>query len=290
MGFSITDAIDPIGGIFGEDGFLGGDPEAMPMGEVIENILDAITLNGPQFFEMMRGQVVPDSLKDLEASELTSPRYAQLNYDVTSKYAPMLADVENKISQTRKLSDAAGDLAVVKGPGRDLAKEATALGRDVIDPEFFANRAAIGNKQVELINSLDPNKLSGGEQAEVERSVNADAARSGNVGNNVGINAVGNAMHFGNALNKKRESIGAILNKATEGIQNMRSGIDYFGRAQTNAPYTGNFQPVAQPNQNTANTANNLLNNATKVGMQEQDINANRRDSLDRVTGLISSV
>lgn len=272
--------------------FLGfkGDPAALPVSEVTENVIDALAQNLPQLFESLRNEIGPTELAKLVSQETTAPRAAALYDKVIRDYGPSIARTENQISAERKLSDAAGDLAVVKGPGGELARAATDLGANVIDPEFFSTRKALGQKYGELIGGLDPNKLSGGERAEVERSLAADRVATGNIGNNNAVNTVENAMGFGSALNAKRAAIGNILNNTTAVVPNLRSGINPYGKPQVDNTSTTKFEAVKPIGQETFGTGNNFLQQVGQFGMQEQDINANRRDSLDRLTELVGAL
>lgn len=269
---------------------LPGDPFAPSTNTSTGIVHDAFRNSFPGIMGGINNQLMPTELTKLAAQKAVAPQQAQLELDVLNRYAPQIAELENRISQSRKLSDAQGDLNVLLGPGTQLATAATNLGKNVIDPEFFKNREAIGNKQVELVNSFDVNKLSGGERAEVERSINADKVRSGNLGNNNAIQTVDNAMHFGSALNNKRAAIGQALQGATAGIQNFRSGVDQFGRAQTNNNYSGNFQPVKQTGSESYNIGSKTADNVFGVRNQENAINADRRDPIDRVNELLTSI
>lgn len=283
---------DSGGGINSLLSLLGfkGDPAAPTAGESTAGVLQALAQYYPQLFQVIRDQIGPTEQSILDSEKNISPQEDQLNVDLTKQYAPQLADVENQISQARKLSDASGGLAVVNGPGGDLAKAATNLASTVIDPEFFKVRAAAGDKTTELINGLNPNGLSGGERAEIERSVNAANARSGNTGNTSATTTAGNALQFGSALNAKRAQIGTILSQATNSAPNLRSGIDPYGKPTTSTPYTSNFQAVTPTSPTATNFGTNALNQVTGLQQQSNDINANRRDPLDRVTQLIGAV
>lgn len=266
------------------------DPLAPSTNTSTAIVSDSLNESLPGIQGAINNQILPTEQAKLSAQKAVAPEQAQLEVDVLGKYAPQIAGIENAISRSRKLSDAQGDLDVLMGPGSALAKAATELGKNVIDPEFFKNREAIGNKQVELVNSFDPNKLSGGERAEVERSVNASNVRNGNLGNNNATQTVDNAMHFGNALNSKRAAIGQALSGATSGLQNLRSGVDQFGRAQTNNNYSGNFAPVKEVGQEAFNIGAKTADNTFGVRNQENAINADRRDPMDRFNELLHGV
>lgn len=278
-----------VNGLLGALGF-GGDPAAPTTRESTAQVLEALQAAMPGLFSSINSQILPTEQAKLAAQQATAPGQAALNTQITREYAPQLAAVENQISRDRKLSDAQGDLGVVRGPGKELATEATNLASTVIDPEFFKVRSAVGNKQTELANSFDVNGLSGGERAEVERSLNADAARTGNLGRSEGINTVNNAMHYGSALNNKRAQIGNVLSQTAATAPALRSGIDPYGRAQTNAPFTNSFQSVQPVGGEAHNTGSNFLGLIGSLRQQENQINADRRDPLDRVTSLIGAI
>lgn len=97
---------------------------------------------------------------------------------------------------------------------------------------------AANTQATNLVNSIDLNGLTGGEQEAVERSLNQSLNGTGNLGLNNATNAVSNAMNFGSALQAKRTALGSALGTAV--------GVS----GQQNA----NFNPVNTALSNPSNT------------------------------------
>jgi hypothetical protein len=82
---------------------------------------------------------------------------------------------------------------------------------------------AANSQATNLVNSINLNGLTGGEQEAVERSLNQNLNGTGNLGLNNATNAVSNAMNFGSALQAKRAALGSALGTAVgvSGQQNV---------------------------------------------------------------------
>jgi hypothetical protein len=99
-------------------------------------------------------------------------------------------------------------------------------------------QAASEAQATNLLNSINLNGLSGGEQDAVERSLNQSNYATGNLGLDNATNAVSNAMDFGNALQAKRAALTSALG-AAQGVSSTQNNI---------------FSPVSTALQNPAAT------------------------------------
>lgn len=265
-----------------------GDNQAPQLHETTKDILASLQDYLPGLTSTINAGVGPTEQAKLAAAQQTSPGYAQLANDLYSKYMPQLSALTQNVDRSNKLASANTDLAVLGGPGQQLAQKATEVAKG-IDPEFFKQREQTSNQLSNLFNSINLNGLSGGERAEVERATNAQNVGSGNLGNNNATNTVSNAMNFGNALNQKRDQLGAAIDKATTFLGSSRSGIDPYGRPQTtNAD--SQYKGVVQPGQEAFQTGNNFLNQIGQSKTQQTDVNANARDWTDKVTAGFAAV
>jgi hypothetical protein len=108
-------------------------------------------------------------------------------------------------------------------------------------------QAAANSQAANLVNSINLNGLTGGEQEAVERSLNQSLNGTGNLGLNNSTNAVANAMDFGSALQAKRAALGSALGTATgvsgqqntnfnpiSGVMNLSNPSSNFGLGQFN--------------------------------------------------------
>jgi hypothetical protein len=105
---------------------------------------------------------------------------------------------------------AGSTLGLLNGVGSSVANSAAALNNS-LNPVQGASNTQAQN----LINSINLNGLSGGEQAATERSLNQSNYATGNLGLDNATNAVSNAMNFGNALQAKRTALGTALGVGT---------------------------------------------------------------------------
>jgi len=112
-------------------------------------------------------------------------------------------------------------------------------------------QSAANTQATNLINSINLNGLSGGEQDAVERSLNQQLGSTGNLGISNPTNLVSNAMQFGNALQAKRAALAGALSTGTGVAANQNNIFNPVNTALTN-PGTTNFG-LGQFNPNQAN-------------------------------------
>jgi len=227
-----------------------------------------------------------------------SPREQQLNLDLYKQFGPAFSQVSSDIARQNAEAQAATDLGVVSGTGRDLVREAMKTQKEA-DPEAYrARELALANLE-QLQGSLtDPNAgLSGAERAEIDRSMARENFARGVGATPTATSTVANAMAFGQAGEaRKAQRQSAIANAAqlaAGAVQPLSSRIDTFqlttGRPAVNfgEQRTGGATQVGQESNA---MGMNLFNNANQMRQQENQINASRKDTLDQVMGITSSI
>jgi hypothetical protein len=171
--------------------------------ETTDQILSAYTKNIPGLLNATTSGTTDQAKQELAAAQAVTPGYNQLSLDSMNQYGQQVADAQNRINT-----------ATLQGTGAETAAAAKAL-QDKTNPEYAGVRNAGAAQSTNLLNSINLNGLSGGERAEVERSLNKSNTATGNLGLDNATNAVQNAMQFGDRLSQKRAELGGAINTAT---------------------------------------------------------------------------
>ena len=284
---------EPLGEVWAVNG---GDPPAPTTQESMDRILQAYSSNMPAMInaQIAGAQQYEPAMLDLRRQ--VSPGQNQLDLDLLRQFGGQFAEANQRIAGQNSLAQARNDLAVVQGPGRDLVREAMVTQR-AADPEAYrARELALG--QLEKLNSglQDADgTLSGSERAEIDRSLARDNFSRGLGNTPTATSTVENAMRFGAAGENRRQGrMSAIANAAqisSGAVQPLSSRVDAFqlttGRPSvTGQQGSGSREVGADTNQ----MGTNLLNNTTNLRQQENQTNAQRRDALDRVSQVMSSL
>lgn len=258
-----------------------GDSAAPSTGESTAEIMRALTENLPAYMQVQNAQVGPQSQAQLDVAKNISPQYQQLMADLYKQFAPQLAQTGTQVDNISRTGAAKTDLDILKGSGGELVTQAQALDKQ-LNPEYYKTRELQGQKLGELLGSINLNNAN----PEAERLINQENQRSGNAGTPSATNTVSNALSFGDQLEKRRASLGNALNTATSFLQPSQG---QFNPVQTalNRPSTNTgvsqFGGVTNPSNQAYQSGGQLLQSNTAVRTQENDINANRRDLLDRL-------
>lgn len=230
--------------------------------------------------------------------EQISPREQALNAQLYGQYGPEFARIGSQIARQNAEAQAATDLGIVSGTGRDLVREAMKTQREA-DPEAYrARELALANLE-QLQGSLtDPNAgLSGAERAEIDRSMARENFARGVGATPTATSTVANAMAFGQAGEaRKAQRQSAIANAAqlaAGAVQPLSSRIDTFqlttGRPSVNQgeARTGGAREVGQESNA---MGMNLFGNASQMRQQENQLNAQRKTGLDQFTQVMGSM
>jgi len=274
-----------------------GDPEAPTATETTDESMKAYIKHLPNLLRVSSENILPTEQAQLNAQKQISPQQSQLELDLLREFGPQFAEAGGKVAGQNALSQANNDLAVLQGPGRQLAREASAVAQEA-DPEYYKSRE-LGLKALEqLFGSMDdPNGgLSGAERAEVERSMNRDNAARGNM-NPTAQSTVTNAMKFGAAgearkANKQQRLAGAI-GAATGFMPAAQSKVDTFqlvtGRPSQNfgADRMSGVKPVGD---STYQFGSQLLGQTNSNAQQANQINSQRKSALDKAMSYTSSL
>ena len=234
----------------------------------------------PQIMQNTEGQETPAAQAQLAATQATQPGYNALNLQQLQQYGLPAAQVGQQIQNANALAGSQTQLNQLQGAGGQAAIYGTALN-NALNPAQAADNVQAAN----LVNSINLNGLSGGEQAAVERSLNQSNYATGNMGIDNATNAVSNAMQFGNALQAKRAALGSALGTATGVASSQNAQINPFAAAtgqpnpSTQSNFgTGTFNPT-NTSTGTANTSNVFGFGSGMLGNQTSMQNANTQAS-----------
>lgn len=274
-----------------------GDPAASTATETTDEAMKAYIKNLEPLLRVTSANVLPTEQALVDAQRQISPQKSQLELDLLKEYGPQFAEAGAGIAGQSAMSQAQNDLNVLQGPGRDLAREASAVAREA-DPEYYKGRelglAALQN----LFGSLDdPNGgLSGAEREEVTRSLNRDNAARGNVAPSA-ESTVANAMKFGAAGDarkaSKQQRLASAIGTATGFLPAAQSKVDTFqlvtGRPSQNFGQD-RMSGVQQVGQNTFGMGSQLFGATNDNAQQANQINSQRKSALDKAMQYSSSL
>lgn len=274
---------------------MGGDPAPMPTNESMAQIIDAVVKGLPSLAHVVSQELPKSEQAQIDVKKKIAPQEQQLSADLYRQFGPILNSIGQDIYRQNQLAQTTTDSDILAGKGKDLAANALALQRSV-DPEYFSTRAATAKSWQGLLDGLDPNTLSGGELASVERGLNRGNFNAGLSSAPSAQTGVRNALQFSDRLNQKRAMLSQALGNAPGIAQSTRSGLDPYAMAtgkQANQQFGAHAFTGATPQgfgQSTMGLTSGLLGEAGQNQRQFNDIQANRRDSLDRFNESFSSV
>src|SRR6267142_4950986 len=99
-----------------------------------------------------------------------TPMYSQTGLNNLTNFAPQYAGIGSYINNLIAQGNAQTSANTIAGAGGQAAQNAMDL-QQRLNPGYYAARDAVGNQATNLVNSINLNGLSGGEQAAVERSL-----------------------------------------------------------------------------------------------------------------------
>jgi len=149
-----------------------------------------------------------------ELSNQYNPLTEARNFKLFSEYTPQYLETGGRAQTAEDLRSGLGaisnEAAMINGGGSQLVEQANQM-EALANPEWYANKQAVGAGYSALLGGMDPNKLSGAEMANVERGVNRLNMRTGNLNTGDSTTTTANAMQFGGALDQKRQNFGQAL-------------------------------------------------------------------------------
>lgn len=275
-----------------------GDPSATPVGQSTAQQMQAYIQNLPALLQTTANSTLPVGQTTQNAQNVLSPQQQQLQSQLFSQYAPGLYNTGNTLNNITNTGGVANASNLLNGQGGQLVNQAISADQTA-NPEYYATRAATGSAINNLLGSINLNGLSGSERSEVERSLNQQNARGGNINVPSATNTVQNAMTYGSALQTKRNALSSAIQTATSFLPSSQSGVNSFaiGTGQSTAqnnPGQSQFLGIGD-NANNASSTNSSLGNSLLGGINSTannaaNIDANRRDALDRFNQTWSSV
>jgi len=278
---------------------MGGDPQAPPPNESTAQMLRAYSENLPELLRVTAAGIGPYEQALTAAQQQTSPAQAALQAELYKTYGPMLNNTANDINNTNQLAQAQTDLNVIQGPGRGLVTQGLETQK-ILDPEFYATRTATANRLGDLLQSINlGGQISPGEQAQLSRGLAQQDASRGIQQAPSQTAALSNALTFGNAQHQRetesKNQLATALQTANQTLPALKSGQDAFqiatGRSSTGNSGDNKFTGVdTNVGQQSTSIANGLLGATSNLTQQANDINANRRDSLDRINQTLGGV
>lgn len=266
-----------------------GDDYAPSATESTDESMKAYIKHLPNLLRVTNEEVLPSEQALQNAQNVLAPQRNALELQLLRDYGPQFAEVGGEISAANAQRQASSDLAVLQGPGRDLAREASAVAREA-DPEYYAMREAGASALAKLFGSADdPNGgLSGAEREEVTRSLARDNSARG-LENPTATSTVSNAMKFGAAgaarKSAKQNALAGMIGTAANFLPASQSKVDTFNLV-TGRPVqqfgSDRQSGVQQVGQNAFNMGSQLFNQTGQFQQQANEINANRKTGFDR--------
>lgn len=256
---------------------MGGSPPSF--GGSANSTLQAYLKYLPQLMQVTSAAQPGVDLTQARSSAATTPITSQTGLSNLQDFGAKYDAAGNKITDATTQAGSRTIADEIGGAGGDAASAADALNRR-LNPEWYATRTATGNQANNLINSINLNGLSGGEQAAVERSLNTSNTATGNLGVDNATNAVSNAMNFGNALQQKRDALGTALDKATSFMGSAQNtsfnpvGVATSQPTATTNFGTSQFAGVSGAGTQAASAGGNLLNTLGSLSNTNQQLQA----------------
>jgi len=266
------------------------------------NSMQAIYNLLPYLNQAVNQGAVPTAVAQLQASQATSPGYAQMMTQLYNTYGSQLNEIGNQIQNRNALAQANTENQVLTGPGKDLVGNAYNLAQ-VFDKPYYDTRALGASRMSDLLNSID---LSGGlsptERNEIAQGISRTGVQNGTINAPSQSNAVANAMQYGNAgyqrTQQAKSNLSDALSKASAFLPASKSGVDVFqvatGRSSTPNPGNAQFPGV---NTNTSagvsgnfGLAGSTLGDMTQMGISQDQIFANKKDWLDQFNQFASGL
>ncbi len=266
-----------------------GDDGGKDVQESMGDILVAMQKHFPSMSQQVRDQYEPNADAELNLVRKYSPQFAEAQYENMSTWGRKLAELGRDLSREEQVGAARTEADVAEGEGRRLNKVAKELQMEQ-DPEFYAQRAAQARSLDKLESSMDPTKLTRGEEEAVARGLGRTMYSVPSASGSTRA-----AMAFGDRLAKKRAEYGSFINTRTSALPAMRSGIEGFNAATRRSVVPnvglGNYTGLQQPGQAQSNSTFGQFmqpaNAAMQINMKNQQSDW---DKLSTGFGSVGSV
>jgi hypothetical protein len=246
----------------------------------------------------INSQTLPTALTQLQASQATSPGYADLMTQLYAQYGPQLNAIGSGITGQNMANYVANQNAILSGPGQDLLKSGYNASQ-IFDAPYYQARQQAGDSIGKLLNSIDlSGNLSGSETNQIGQGLAREGVQRGNLNAPSNADVVANAMQYGNAAYQRKAQaqtmMGNAIQSATSFLPQAKSGVDVFGTGTGagvptnpgNSLFTGintNFGQNAGTDFLSAitGTGNTAMQGVIQTGINQQNIDANKKDWSD---------
>lgn len=238
-----------------------------PKAESMASVLESYSKYLPGLISATAAQQPNIATNQLNATLATQPLYNALNLQQAQNYAVPLAQVGQDVQRSNALAGGETQLAQMRNTGVETGKMADQIAR-AANPNYYKVQDAASQQSQNLLNSINLNGLSAGEQNATERAVNQANQQGGNLGLNNATNTVSNAMNFGDRYNQKLGMMGQALgaaNQTANTAQNTGFNPVSLALGQPNAGTMSNFGTGTFANTN-AGTQNASAGNAFNFG------------------------
>lgn len=261
----------------------------------------------PYLQSAINSQTLPTALTQLQASQATSPGYADLMTRLYAQYGPALNAIGSQITGQNMANFTANQAAILQGPGQDLLKAGYDASQ-IFDAPYYQARQAAGDSINKLLSSIDlSGNLSGTETNQIAQGLAREGVQKGNLNAPSNADIVANAMQYGQAGYQRKQQAQSMLSNAiqsaTSFLPQSKSGVDVFGTGTGagvpanpgNSLFTGinqNFgQNIGADFLNSiTGLATNVMNNQTQRDITKDNISANKKDWADYLEQTSKSV
>lgn len=239
--------------------------------------------------EAIRKTYQPQAQAEFDITKEFTPQYAKLQYDTLSDEGRKLAELGRELSKEEQLGASEAELAIARGPGRELAQEAVDLQK-IVDPEFMGGRAAIGDAITKALGAIDPNELTKGETESIARGIGRTSS-----GVPSAMETAKNAMTFGDALKNRRAEYNQAITTAGSVLPALRTGFTGFETAtkRTLTPNWGQTQytGIQTPGTQASNAlGGQFMNSATSIQQTAMQKQKDWMDKMQSITGSIGNI
>ena len=197
-------------------------PTVTPTSESMDSVMKAMTANLPAYAQQISNIIQPTQQAEVNANRAILPQQNQLQLDSMRQFLPQYTALDNANALARAVGTVQSDAAALEAAkSGGLIDRALELQRKA-DPEYFANRAALGNK-LQDIAKFDPNHLSGSELEQTRRGLSETAMGAPNLGG-----ALQAAATFGNALAKRRGENQSYIQTIASSLPMLKTSFDPY--------------------------------------------------------------
>ena len=257
----------------GGGGVSSASPQATP-----QQLADIYTSNLPAMLGVTAGQSTPTAQAVANASAAANPIYTQSGLTQLQQLAPGYQQAGANLA-TQQAGTTTG---LLNGAGGQAAQAATNLSNN-LNPVQQASNAQATN----LLNSVNLNGLSAGEQNATERSLNQSNYATGNLGLDNATNAVANAMNFGGAFNNKLGILGSALGSAGGVASNQNTFAQPVATALNAGNTSTNFGlGTFAPTQGSTAGTSALGFGSSIFGGQAQNASASNTNQMNSNAGI----